>query len=118
MATLSPSPEQPAHVDDMWNGLLADRLQRLRPADQVRLRKMLNYQSFQDSLRTLLAKYQGKRSIRILQWINPAIAGLQKFTRAISSMAQANPFASLAWGLAQLLLEVCTIVMFFPQLPS
>ncbi|KAK7428466.1 hypothetical protein QQZ08_005085 [Neonectria magnoliae] len=90
---------------DVWNPLLEDKLQTLNAKDQKWLRQMLNYETFQQSLTSLVNKYTGRRPARLLRAIEPVVEGLGTFSRAVASISQANPFASLGWGVAQLLLE-------------
>jgi hypothetical protein len=93
-------------TENLWNCLLDDKLGKLPTKDQKRLKGMLNYETFQKSLGELLAKYNGKRTSKLMRVISPAIEGLTTFSRAIDSISQVHPFAALGWGVAQLLLEV------------
>ncbi|KAH7000615.1 hypothetical protein EDB80DRAFT_114451 [Ilyonectria destructans] len=95
----------PQVSEELWNYLLEDKLQKLRDKDQKRLREMLNYDTFQQSLEDLLAKYEAKRPVKLLKFIRPAVEGLSTFSHAFNSIREANPFPTLGWGVAQLLLE-------------
>jgi len=98
---------------EIWDILLADRLQKLRTEDRDRLRGLLNYDTFQQALPILLAKHNGRSSTQLLKVIRPVIEWLKTFSSAVTSMSQADPFGSLGWGVAQLLLEVITLRCFF-----
>lgn len=102
----------PEVAEELWNYLLEDKLQRLQTKDQKRLRDILNYDTFQESLNGLLVKHKSKQPVRFLEAIKPAIEGLSTFSHALNSINQVNPFTSLGWGVAQLLLEVGTCHIF------
>ncbi|KAK3984497.1 hypothetical protein QBC44DRAFT_252748 [Cladorrhinum sp. PSN332] len=89
-----------------WNQLLEDKLNELNAKDKSRLTGLISYDAFDEFLGLLLANYKKKREMRILDAIKPAVEGLETFTKGLNSISQGNPFASIAWGAAQILLEV------------
>ncbi|KAI0534299.1 hypothetical protein GGR58DRAFT_516246 [Xylaria digitata] len=91
--------------EEIWSYVLEDRIQKLRPEDQNRLRTMLNYNTFHQSLSNLLARYEAKRPLKFQRFLKPLVEGLLEFSHAFNSIFQASPFDSLGWGATQLLLE-------------
>jgi len=64
----------------------------------------LDYDTFDIFLKDLQAKHSQSPVGRILS--SKVIDQIQAFTAAITSMAQANPFASITWGILQAVLNV------------
>lgn len=92
--------------DKLWNSSLEDKLQSLKHKDRERLKGLLDYSTFKQSLDGLLINQMSTSSAKVLLCIEPVVEGLTSFSQAISSISQGNPFASIGWGVVQILLEV------------